>query len=103
VWAADGRLLEGRDTDAFVRGQADLNAEFVAHARQDVLALLAVLDAARTPGPGLAPAPAEPPVLPAGTAEGHPNRVTASPARHQLRALLEVVQGRRHRFRLAAH
>jgi hypothetical protein len=101
VWAADGRLLRGRDVDALSRNQADHDAEFVAHARHDVLALLLALDAVRTPGPGLVPAPAEPRRLPARTGDGHPNRVTASPARHQLRELLDTAQAWRRRFRAA--
>jgi hypothetical protein len=101
VWAADGPLLRGQDIDALRRNQADLDAEFVAHARHDVLALLIALEAARAARPGLVPAPAEPARLPARTSDGHPNRVTDSPARHQLRVLLDAAQGWRHRFRTA--
>lgn len=38
-------LFVGRDAEATARQQADLDAEFVARARDDVLALLATLDA----------------------------------------------------------
>ena len=37
-------LFTGRDGSADVRRQADADAEFVAHARQDVVDLLALLD-----------------------------------------------------------
>ena len=37
-------LLRGRDGSAEVRRQADADAEFVAHAREDVLRLLGLLD-----------------------------------------------------------
>lgn len=42
-------LFAGRDGSSAVREQADADAEFVAHARADVFALLALFDApART-------------------------------------------------------
>jgi hypothetical protein len=46
VWAAGSStaLFTGRDGSAEVRQQADADAEFVAHARQDVVDLLALLD-----------------------------------------------------------
>jgi hypothetical protein len=46
VWAADSStpLFVGRDGSAEARQQADADAEFVAHARQDVVDLLALLD-----------------------------------------------------------
>ena len=40
VHGPDGLLFTGRDGSAEVRGQADRDAEFVAHARADVAALL---------------------------------------------------------------
>ena len=42
---AGGVLFTGRDGSSEVRRQADLDAEFVAHARADILALLARVDA----------------------------------------------------------
>ncbi|MDP9406610.1 MAG: hypothetical protein M3P95_01610 [Actinomycetota bacterium] len=46
VWAegSPDPLFRGRDGSAEVRHQADADAEFVAHAREDVLQLLALLD-----------------------------------------------------------
>lgn len=45
VWAAGPTaLFTGRDGSAEVRRQSDADAEFVAHARQDVLDLLALVD-----------------------------------------------------------
>lgn len=46
VWLEDAStpLFVGRDGSAEVRRQADADAEFVAHAREDVLALLALLE-----------------------------------------------------------
>jgi hypothetical protein len=46
VWTAGSptALFTGRDGSAEVRQQADADAEFVAHARQDVVDLLALLD-----------------------------------------------------------
>ncbi len=46
VWTegATDPLFRGRDGSAEVRRQADSDAEFVAHAREDVLHLLALLD-----------------------------------------------------------
>lgn len=46
VWTADSAkpLFTGRDGSAQAREQADADAEFVAHARHDVTALLALLD-----------------------------------------------------------
>jgi hypothetical protein len=41
----DAVLFTGRDGTSELRRQADLDAEFVAHARDDVLTLLAILDA----------------------------------------------------------
>jgi hypothetical protein len=41
-------LFAGRDGGPEVRSQAELDAEFVAHAREDVLALLDALEDART-------------------------------------------------------
>ncbi|MHA3701798.1 hypothetical protein ACXR2U_06405 [Jatrophihabitans sp. YIM 134969] len=45
VWVDDSSvpLFTGRDGDASAREQADRDAEFVAHARDDVLTLLAAL------------------------------------------------------------
>jgi hypothetical protein len=46
VWLESSKaaLFTGRDGSADVRRQADADAEFVAHARQDVVDLLALLD-----------------------------------------------------------
>ncbi|GEM_PF-1323044 len=46
VWliGPSGPLFTGRDGSAEVRRQADADAEFVAHAREDVCALLELLD-----------------------------------------------------------
>jgi hypothetical protein len=46
VWLAGSSapLFTGRDGSADVRRQADADAEFVPHARQDVVDLLALLD-----------------------------------------------------------
>ncbi len=46
VWADNdgGALFSGRDGSAEVRRQADRDAEFVAHAREDVLMLLEALE-----------------------------------------------------------
>ena len=46
VWTPDSStpLFTGRDGSAETRQQADADAEFVAHVRQDVLDLLALLD-----------------------------------------------------------
>jgi hypothetical protein len=48
VWAEGSStpLLTGRDESSAVRKQADADAEFVAHAREDVLTLLALLEPA---------------------------------------------------------
>jgi hypothetical protein len=43
-------VFTGRDGDAELRRQADRDAEFVAHAREDVAALLDALERARPPG-----------------------------------------------------
>lgn len=51
-----GRLFIGRDGAADVRAQADRDAEFVAHAREDIAALLCEIarlrEAAGEPPPG---------------------------------------------------
>jgi hypothetical protein len=46
VWTAGSStpLFTGRDGSAEARQQADADAEFVAHARQDVVDLLALVD-----------------------------------------------------------
>lgn len=44
VHAMDQPLFRGRDGSAQVREQADRDAEFVAHAREDMAALLEALD-----------------------------------------------------------
>jgi hypothetical protein len=102
VWAAERPLLRGWDTDDPGRRQADLDAEFVAHARQDVLALLAALEAAdREPGRSPLPVSTEAPRRPSADAGARAGRAQTSPARHQLRTLLEFLQSRRPRFRAA--
>lgn len=44
VRASDQPLFRGRDGSSEIREQADRDAEFVAHAREDIAALLAALD-----------------------------------------------------------
>jgi hypothetical protein len=85
VWVADRPLLLGRDGDADTRRQADRDAEFVAHARADVIALLAALDAGQPPAQGSVPAPAAPLPRPPASAEARPSRAVSSPARYHLR------------------
>jgi hypothetical protein len=46
VHAGGQPLLRGRDGTGEARAQADRDAEFVAHARQDVLDLLELIDGA---------------------------------------------------------
>jgi uncharacterized protein (TIGR00725 family) len=60
VWlqAADGPLFRGRDGSAVIRAQADRDAEFVAHARADILALLQLAAVPPAPDPDLAAAEA---------------------------------------------
>ena len=55
VWldSSSEALFHGRDGSADTRAQADRDAEFVAHARSDVLSLLILIDSARA-------APADP-------------------------------------------
>jgi hypothetical protein len=84
VLAAGQPVLRGRDGDPIQRRQADLDAEFVAHARTDITTLLAALDA--TTG---APPTAE---RPEGRgAHSRPARGADSPApaRFQLRSGLD--------------
>lgn len=62
VHAADRLLFRGRDGSSEVRRQADRDAEFVAHAREDIAALLDALDrtaadAASAPAAGTSIAP----------------------------------------------
>jgi hypothetical protein len=56
VWAEGSStpLFTGRDESSVVREQADADAEFVAHARADVLSLLSLFEAA-SPGDGAEP------------------------------------------------
>jgi hypothetical protein len=56
VHGPGGLLFTGRDGSAEVRAQADRDAEFLAHARSDVAALLEELDRLQDDRP----APAEP-------------------------------------------
>jgi hypothetical protein len=51
VHAAGSVILRGLDAGSQAREQADRDAEFVAHARQDVAALLEALEAGAAPPP----------------------------------------------------
>lgn len=57
VHAGDQPLFRGRDGSSEVRRQADRDAEFVAHAREDIAALLDAMDRS-TAEAGSAPADA---------------------------------------------
>ena len=62
VYAADQPLLRGRDGSSEIRQQADRDAEFVAHAREDIAALLDAIDrSAAGAGPAAADDPSTPP------------------------------------------
>jgi len=52
VWLEDLSLLlfRGRDGSSEIREQADLDAEFVANARDNILALMALLDGSEAGG-----------------------------------------------------
>lgn len=50
-------LFQGRDGTPEIRRQADADAEFVAHAREDVLALLQALEDAAARADAEAPTP----------------------------------------------
>ena len=46
VYAGDALIFQGRDGSPEIRQQADRDSEFVAHAREDLAALLSVIDQA---------------------------------------------------------